>query len=64
MKTFPGLIHIIKTFSVRITLADGTVHIRLVTASGAVDLFDQMQTIAKQYPSYVKSEGSLVKELP
>jgi len=51
-----------KTFSVRITLADGTVLLRLVSASSAEDLFSQMQTIAKQYPTYVRSEGSLIKE--
>lgn len=52
-----------KTFSVRITLSDGTVHTLEVTASSAVDLFDQMQAIAEQYPNYVRSEGSLVKEV-
>lgn len=51
-----------KTFSVRITLSDGTVHTRLVTACSVSDLYNQMQTIAKQYPTYVRSEGSLVKE--
>lgn len=51
-----------KTFSVRITLADGTVHTRQVTASSVSDLYNQMQAIAKQYPNYVRSEGSMVKE--
>lgn len=51
-----------KTFSVRITLADGTVHLRQVTATSALDLFDQMQQIAREYPTYVRSEGSLVRE--
>jgi len=50
-----------KTFSVRITLADGTVLTRIVTATSALDLFDQMQAISKQYPNYVRSEGSIVK---
>jgi hypothetical protein len=53
---------LMKTFSVRITLSDGTVLLRLVSASSAEDLFDQMQTLAKQYPDYVRSEGSLIKE--
>jgi hypothetical protein len=52
----------LKTFSVRITLADGTVLVRLVSATSALDLYDRMQAIAKQYPTYVRSEGSLVKE--
>lgn len=52
-----------KTFLVQITLADGTVHTREVTASSAADLFDKMQAIAKDYPTYVRSEGRLVKEL-
>ena len=51
-----------KTFSVLITLADGTTHTRIVTASSALDLYDQMQAISKQYPNYVRSEGSMVKE--
>jgi hypothetical protein len=51
-----------KTFSVRITLADGTVLVRLVSASDMLHLYDQMQAIAKQYPDYVRSEGSLIKE--
>lgn len=50
-----------KTFSVRVTLADGTVLVRLVSATSALDLFDQMQAIAKQYPNYVRSEGSLIR---
>lgn len=53
---------LMKTFSVRITLADGTVLVRLVSASSALELYDQMQAIAKQYPNYVRSEGSMVKE--
>lgn len=53
-----------KTFSVRITLADGMVHFREVSASGPLELFDKMQEIAKEFPNYVRSEGSLVKELP
>lgn len=51
-----------KTFSVQITLSDGTVHVRDVTASSALDLFDQMQAIAKEYPNYVRSEGSLIRK--
>lgn len=49
-----------KTFSVQITLTDGTVHTREVTASSALDLFDQMQAIAKEYTGYVRSEGQLI----
>lgn len=49
-----------KTFSVRITLADGTVCVREVTASSALDLFDKMQAITKEYPNYVRSEGQLI----
>jgi hypothetical protein len=50
-----------KTFDVTITLADGTTVHREVTATSAVDLFDQMRAIAKQYPTYVRSEGSLIR---
>ena len=51
-----------KTFSVRITLADGMVHVRSVSASSALELFDKIQEIAKEFPNYVRSEGRLVKE--
>ena len=54
---------LMKTFSVRITLADGTVLVRLVSGSSALDLFDKMQALVKEYPTYVRSEGSLVKEV-
>ena len=50
-----------KTFAVRITLADGTVKRRKVTATSALDLFDKMQAIAKKYHNYVRSEGDLIK---
>ncbi|MDP3652434.1 MAG: hypothetical protein Q8R67_12200 [Rhodoferax sp.] len=52
----------LKTFSVRITLSDGMVHVREVTASSALDLFDQMQSLTKEYPNYVRSEGSLIRQ--
>lgn len=53
-----------KTFEVRITLADGAVHIRKVTARSAVQLFDRIQALAKKYPTYVRSEGTLLKGKP
>jgi hypothetical protein len=53
-----------KTFQVRITLADGAVHIRKVSARSAVELFDRVQALAKQFPTYVRSEGTLLKEKP
>lgn len=52
----------VKTFSVRITLSDGAVHVREVTACSALDLFDKMQSLSKEYPNYVKSEGSLIRQ--
>jgi hypothetical protein len=51
-----------KTFRVRITLADGVVHIRTVSARSAVELFDHIKLITKEFPTYVRSEGFLVKE--
>lgn len=51
-----------KTFSVQITLDDGVVHTRQVSATGPLELFDRMQAIAKEFPNYVRSEGRLVKE--
>lgn len=38
------------------------VHVREVTASSALDLFDQMQSLTKEYPNYVRSEGSLIRQ--
>lgn len=52
----------VKTFAVRITLTDGAVHVKEVTASSALDLFDQMQSLSKEYPNYVKSEGQLIRQ--
>jgi len=49
-----------KTFSVKITLLDGTVLVREVSASSALDLFDKMQNLSKEYPTYVRSEGQLI----
>lgn len=51
-----------KTFEVRITLANGVVHIRKVSARSAVELFDRVKALSKEFPTYVRSEGSLVKE--
>lgn len=51
-----------KTFRVRITLADGVVHIRHVSACSAVELFDRVKALSKEFPTYVRSEGFLVKE--
>lgn len=51
-----------KTFQVRITLADGVVHIRKVSASSAVELFDRVKALTKEFPTYVRSEGYLIKE--
>lgn len=51
-----------KTFRVRITLANGMVHIRTVSAHSAVELFDAVKALSKEFPTYVKSEGYLVKE--
>ena len=53
-----------KTFEVRITLADGAVHIRKVSASSAVELLGCIQALAKQFPTYIRSEGTLLKEKP
>lgn len=51
-----------KTFSVRIFLSDGTVLTTEVAACSALDLSEKMNALAKKYPNYVRSEGSLVKE--
>lgn len=53
-----------KTFQVRVTLANGAVHIRKVTARSAVELFDHIQALTKEFPTYVRSEGTLLKEKP
>lgn len=53
-----------RTFQVRITLADGAVHIRRVSASSAVELLGCVREIAKQYPAYVRAEGTLLKDKP
>lgn len=53
-----------KTFQVRVTLADGAVHIRRVSARSAVELLGRVRAIAKQYPAYVRAEGTLLKEKP
>ena len=53
-----------KTFSVRITLANGVVHVRQVSARSALELFDKVKAISKEYPTYIRSEGRLTKELP
>jgi len=53
-----------KTFQVRITLADGAVHIRKVSANSPVELFDHIKALTKQFPTYIRSEGTLLKEKP
>jgi hypothetical protein len=53
-----------KTFQVRITLADGTVHLRKVSAHSEVELFDCVKALSKEFPTYVRCEGTLVKEQP
>lgn len=53
-----------KTFEVRITLADGAVHIRKVSAESAGELFSRIKALAKKFPTYVKCEGVLLKEKP
>lgn len=46
-----------KTFRIRITLADGAVHVRSVSASSTVQLFDRLKALTSQFPTYVKSES-------
>ncbi len=53
-----------KTFQVRITLADGAVHLRKVSARSAVELFDRIKALTKEFPTYVRSEGFLLKGQP
>ena len=50
-----------KTFLMRIHLADGAVLTRQVTAYSYDDLKNKLDLIAKEYLSYVRSEGSLVE---
>jgi len=48
-----------KTFSVRITLGDGTVLQRNLCANSALGLYDQMRTLTRLYPTYVSCEGAM-----
>lgn len=53
-----------KTFQVRITLADGAVHIRKVSARSPVELLGRIQALSKKFANYVRAEGNLLKEKP